>query len=139
MEYQGIREVAEAWGVSSRRVQRLCSEGRVEGARKFGRAWMIPVGAPKPSRPRRMPSEPFVPVAPSPACAGSAHADDAGHVDGPAGEARCERADGPAGGPGRARPLASMRADEPAPAISAARDADALSASARERRAFFLA
>lgn len=138
MEYQGIREVAEAWGVSSRRVQRLCSEGRVEGARKFGRAWMIPVGAPKPSRPRRMPSEPFVPVAPSSVCAGLAHADDAGHVDGPAGEARCERAgedcceraDGPAGGPGRARPLASMRADELAPAISAARDADALSASA---------
>ena len=81
MEYQGIREVAEAWGVSSRRVQRLCSEGRVEGARKFGRAWMFPVGARKPSRPRRMLSEPFVPVAPSSVCAGLAHADDAEYAD----------------------------------------------------------
>ena len=47
MEYKSVQEIAEAWGVSNRRVQRLCSEGRIEGAKKLGRVWMIPHSAPK--------------------------------------------------------------------------------------------
>ena len=37
-----VSEVAKKWNVSERRVQRLCSEGRIKGVTKFGKAWMIP-------------------------------------------------------------------------------------------------
>ena len=36
--------------VSSRHVQRLCTEGRIEGAEKFGNTWTIPENASKPTR-----------------------------------------------------------------------------------------
>ena len=42
-------EAAEAWGITTRRVQKLCVEGRVYGAEKHGNVWMIPADAPKPS------------------------------------------------------------------------------------------
>lgn len=48
MEYLKISDVADAWGISSRRLQTLCSEGKIEGAMRFGRAWMIPKNAKKP-------------------------------------------------------------------------------------------
>ena len=35
-------EAAEALGVSRCWILRLCQQGRVKGARKLGRAWMIP-------------------------------------------------------------------------------------------------
>lgn len=46
--YMTIRETADRWGVSPRRVQLLCSEGRIDGAEKVGRIWMIPAGTQKP-------------------------------------------------------------------------------------------
>ena len=48
MEYLTIDDVAAAWGVSKRRLQTLCAEGKVAGAARFGRAWMIPAGTKKP-------------------------------------------------------------------------------------------
>lgn len=42
-------EVAEKWGVTSRRVQTLCADNRIFGARKIGNTWMIPANAPKPT------------------------------------------------------------------------------------------
>lgn len=36
------KEAAQKWGVTPRRVQSLCNEGKIEGAQRFGRAWMIP-------------------------------------------------------------------------------------------------
>ena len=48
MEYLKIDEAARKWGIGIRRVQILCSEGKVEGAVKFGRSWMIPKDAQKP-------------------------------------------------------------------------------------------
>ncbi len=48
MEYLKIDDVATAWGISPRRLQTLCSEGKIEGATRFGRAWMIPKEAKKP-------------------------------------------------------------------------------------------
>lgn len=53
MEHITAAEAARRWGVSERRVQRLCAEGRVPGAERFGRAWRIPAAAPKPEDPRR--------------------------------------------------------------------------------------
>ena len=46
--YITIKEAAAKWDVSTRRVQILCNEGRIEGAMKFGRDWAIPVEAKKP-------------------------------------------------------------------------------------------
>ena len=48
MEYLKICEVAEKWGISQRRLQILCANGKIEGAKRFGRAWMIPDSAKKP-------------------------------------------------------------------------------------------
>lgn len=49
MDYITISDVAEKWGISRRRIQVLCTEGRIDGAVKFGRQWAIPENADKPS------------------------------------------------------------------------------------------
>lgn len=46
--YINISEAAEKWGISTRRVQVLCKNGRIEGAAKLGREWVIPATAEKP-------------------------------------------------------------------------------------------
>lgn len=47
-------EAAKKWGVSKRRVQTYCVEGRIFGATKMGNAWMVPSNAPKPTDARAM-------------------------------------------------------------------------------------
>ncbi len=44
-----VREVAEDWGISERRVRTLCDQGKIQGAVKEGRSWKIPEDAKKPS------------------------------------------------------------------------------------------
>ena len=46
------REASCRWGVSERRVNRYCAEGRIPGASRFGHSWAIPADAEKPSDPR---------------------------------------------------------------------------------------
>lgn len=41
----GVTEAAGRLGVSKEWIQKLCQQGRIEGARKVGRQWVIPVGA----------------------------------------------------------------------------------------------
>lgn len=48
MEYLSITQTAEKWGISGRRIQRLCSEGRIPGATKIGLYWAVPADAMKP-------------------------------------------------------------------------------------------
>ena len=48
MDYISIDEAAKKWRLSKRFVQLLCSNGRIEGATRLGRAWMIPHDAKKP-------------------------------------------------------------------------------------------
>lgn len=48
MEYTTIQEAANRWGISERRIQVLCTNGRLEGATKFGRQWAIPENTEKP-------------------------------------------------------------------------------------------
>ena len=36
MDYMTVREAAGKWGISERRVQKYCAQGRIEGRRKFG-------------------------------------------------------------------------------------------------------
>ena len=35
--YMTIKQAAEKWNITTRRIQFLCSKGRIEGATKFGR------------------------------------------------------------------------------------------------------
>ena len=46
--YLSVKEIAEKWGISERRVRILCSEGKIEGAVHEGRKWKIPSDAVKP-------------------------------------------------------------------------------------------
>ncbi len=47
-DYLTIKEVAEMWELTPRRVQKMCSEGRLPGAKKFGRDWAIPKDVERP-------------------------------------------------------------------------------------------
>ena len=38
MEYITVKQAAEKWGVTPRRVQILCAEERIKGAYRFGRS-----------------------------------------------------------------------------------------------------
>jgi len=49
MDYISVKAASEKWGISERRIQKLCEENRIEGVLKFGRAWMIPKEAEKPA------------------------------------------------------------------------------------------
>lgn len=53
MTYMTVQQAALTWSISERRVQKYCTEGRIAGARKFGRSWQIPANAAKPENPRR--------------------------------------------------------------------------------------
>ncbi len=46
--YITVKQAAEKWGISDRRVRILCSEGKISGATREGRSWMIPSNAKKP-------------------------------------------------------------------------------------------
>lgn len=45
MDYITVKEAAEKWGVSPRRVQILCSQNRIQGVTRFGNRIMIPEDA----------------------------------------------------------------------------------------------
>ena len=46
--YMTIKDAAKLWGISARRIQILCRAGRVPGAERAGRIWLIPEGTKKP-------------------------------------------------------------------------------------------
>ena len=48
MEYLTTEEMSKNWGITSRRIGVLCSEGRIEGAIKKGKTWLIPSDTVKP-------------------------------------------------------------------------------------------
>ena len=49
LEYISAPEAARKWGISERRVQKLCEENRIPGVAKFSRLWLIPKDAMKPT------------------------------------------------------------------------------------------
>ncbi len=53
MEYMSCAEAAAKWGISERRVQKLCEGNRIPGVSKFGSVWLIPKKAEKPADGRR--------------------------------------------------------------------------------------
>ena len=50
--YISIREASYKWGVSERRVNQYCADGRIPGLSRFGRSWAIPEDTEKPADPR---------------------------------------------------------------------------------------
>lgn len=44
-----VKQAAEKWGISDRRVRILCAEGKISGAYQQGRGWKIPENATKPT------------------------------------------------------------------------------------------
>lgn len=53
MRYLNTKQIAGKWNVNDRRVRVLCEQGRIEGAIKVGRSWMISEDATKPYDARR--------------------------------------------------------------------------------------
>jgi predicted site-specific integrase-resolvase len=53
MEYISTKEAAEKWGISERRIQKLCEEGRIDGVVRFVRVWAIPKDVHKPEDGRK--------------------------------------------------------------------------------------
>lgn len=49
MEYIPIQELTDKWNISKRRIQVLCREGRINGAKMIGNMWVIPEDASRPS------------------------------------------------------------------------------------------
>ena len=48
MDLMTAKEAGNLWGITPRRVQALCEQGRVTGAEHLGNAWVIPKGTSKP-------------------------------------------------------------------------------------------
>ncbi len=53
MSYITTKEAARRWGISERRVQVLCRQGKIPGVFRLGWAWAIPEGAGKPEDHRK--------------------------------------------------------------------------------------
>lgn len=66
MDYIKVTQAAQNWGLSDRRVRILCEQGKIEGVKREGRAYLIPIDAKKPAdgrslRGKKVPQA-FVPV-----------------------------------------------------------------------------
>ena len=53
-EHISAQEVADKWDVTVRQVQKLCNDGKIPGAIRFGRAWAIPKDTQKPTTTRKV-------------------------------------------------------------------------------------
>ena len=53
MKYISVAEAAKKWGISERRVQKLCEGSRIPGVSKIGYMWLIPKDTEKPVDGRR--------------------------------------------------------------------------------------
>ena len=47
--FMTVKQAAEKWGISDRRIRVLCAEGKIPGAYQEGRGWKIPIDAEKPA------------------------------------------------------------------------------------------
>ncbi len=53
MDYMTLKEAGKKWNISPRQINYYCSAGRIPGAEKIGRVWLIPKDAEKPKDKRR--------------------------------------------------------------------------------------
>jgi len=54
MDYMTAYETSKKWNITKRRVQILCAQGRIQGAKKIGVMWVIPSDTEKPSDARKI-------------------------------------------------------------------------------------
>lgn len=47
-KFLSLKETAKRWGISDRRINTLCLQGRIPGAFMVGNSWAIPADAEKP-------------------------------------------------------------------------------------------
>lgn len=50
MEYLSTKQVAERWQLSAGYIKNLCAAGKIAGAQKVGKTWVIPADAQKPTQ-----------------------------------------------------------------------------------------
>lgn len=55
--YISARKASCKWGVSERKAHQYCQNGRIPGVTRFGRSWVIPSDAEKPSDKRKVRTE----------------------------------------------------------------------------------
>ena len=60
-EYMTTKEASEKWNITERRINVLCKEGRISGAYKEDKRWVIPINAVKPAD-KRLKGEPGISV-----------------------------------------------------------------------------
>ena len=48
MEYLSIHEMSKKWNIKERKLTAFCRDGRIDGAKKIGKEWMIPSDSIKP-------------------------------------------------------------------------------------------
>jgi excisionase family DNA binding protein len=53
LDYISVQQASDKWGISKRRIQKLCEENRINGAVRFGHAWTIPKDTSKPADARK--------------------------------------------------------------------------------------
>ncbi|WP_312636363.1 DNA-binding protein [Oscillibacter sp.] len=53
LDYISVEQASDNWGISNRRIQKLCAENRIDGVIRFGRSWAIPRDAEKPEDARK--------------------------------------------------------------------------------------
>lgn len=49
MDILTIKEASVIWGISIRRINTLCNQGRIPGAKKFAGVWLLPKDTKKPT------------------------------------------------------------------------------------------
>lgn len=49
MDYLSIQDISNKWNISKRRIQVLCREGRINGAKMIGNMWVVPKDAERPT------------------------------------------------------------------------------------------
>ena len=47
-KYMTVAQAAETWGISQPRIRQWLADGRIKGAQKVGRDWLIPASAERP-------------------------------------------------------------------------------------------
>lgn len=62
MNYLSVKQAAEKWNMTPRRVQVLCNQNRIEGVQRVGNVWTIPENAQKPDDARKKVTEKEKPV-----------------------------------------------------------------------------
>ncbi|MDD3138395.1 MAG: DNA-binding protein [Lachnospiraceae bacterium] len=49
MEFLTVKQVSEKWNISTRRILKLCEDGRIKGASKIAGIWLLPKEIEKPT------------------------------------------------------------------------------------------